>query len=436
MTYESLVASALLGTARRPPDIAVPPGAPEELTAALGARTPEEALLAAAAAWSIARRAGAVAGPSSPPEAAPPDPRPLCPPAAGRTLAVMLDGVHPALVPEWLDIVAAAGQRPPPELLPELLELAAERPELRVAATAAAGPRAEWLAARFTTWASDVERVWDQGSKYARRELLARIRRDDPAAGRALLESTWEGETPEERAALLAALADGLGPDDEPFLEAALDDRRKPVRQAAADLLWSLPGSRLGARMAERTAPLVQIGRRLEVTLPAECDKAMERDGIERKPPRGTGERQFWLAQLVEATPLSTWPVAAARMKGEWRDLLRVAWARAAVRQRDVEWARALIGVDPALLGVLPKDEREAAARSIEDALACAGRWGRKLSETVLRALAGEDVPDLPEIATRLHPDTLDDVEALRAYGHRRLCDLAAFRAGMLRDLR
>jgi hypothetical protein len=50
VTYESLVASALLGTARRPPDIALPPGAPEELAAALRSRAPEEALLAAAAA--------------------------------------------------------------------------------------------------------------------------------------------------------------------------------------------------------------------------------------------------------------------------------------------------------------------------------------------------------------------------------------------------
>jgi Family of unknown function (DUF5691) len=436
VSYESLVASALLGTARRPPDIAIPPGAPDDLAAALGARPPEDALLAAAAAWSVARRAGAVAGPSNPPEPAPPDPRPLCPPAAGRTLAAMLDGIHSALVREWLDLVAAAGLRPPPELLPALLELAEERPELHAAAAAAAGPRGEWLAARRPTWADDAEFIWDKGSRPARRDLLARIRRNDPAAGRALLESTWEGETPEDRAAFLAELAAGLGPDDEPFLEAVLDDRRKPVRLAAADLLWSLPGSRLGARMAERTAPLVQIGRRLDVALPADCDKGMERDGIERKPPRGTGERQFWLAQLIEATPLSTWPVEAAGKKGEWRDLLRAAWARAAVRQRDVEWARALLGIEPALLGVLPKAEREAAVKSLEDALACPGPWGRTLSERVLRALDDDDAPDLPEVATRLHPDTLEGVEALRDRGHRRLCDLAAFRAGMLRDLR
>jgi hypothetical protein len=426
VTYESLVAAALLGTARRPPDLAVPPGAPEDLAAALAGRPPEEGLLAAAAAWSIARRAGAVAGPSNPPEAAPPDDRPLCPSRAGHRLAAMLDGVHPGLVPEWLDLVAAAGMRPPPELLPELLELAEERPELAASAAAAAGPRAAWLAARGALTPPDD--VWEQGSRPARRELLGRLRRADPAAGRALLASTWEAETADDRAALLEELEHGLGPDDEPFLEAALDDRRKPVRRAAADLLWSLPGSRLAARMAERSVPLVRAG-----ALPEECDTAMERDGVERTPPRGVGARQFWLAQLVEATPLSAWSEEAT---GEWRDLLRAAWARAAVRQRDADWARRLLGEAPELLAVLPKEERERAAGSLDEALLCPGPWGPDLSRRVLGWLQADDAPDVAEVAMRLDPDLLGDVEPLRERGLRRLCDLADFRAGMLRDLR
>jgi hypothetical protein len=429
VSYESLVAAALLGTARRPPDLAPPPGAPDDLAAALAARPPEEGMLAAAAAWSIARRAGAVPGPASPPDAAPPDDRPLCPPRAGQRLAAMLDGIHPGLVPEWLELVADAGMRPPPELVPELLELAEERPELRAAATAAAGPRADWLAARGAF--APAEDVWDHGSRPARRELLGRLRRADPAAGRALLASTWDAETADDRAAFLEELAHGLGPDDEPFLEAALDDRRKPVRRAAADLLWSLPDSRLAARMAERSVPLVHAG-----ALPEACDKDMERDGIERTPPRGIGARQFWLAQLVEATPLTAWPLELAARKGEWRNLLRAAWARAVLRQRSVEWARALLGETPELLAVLPKAERERAAGSLEEALACPGPWGLELSRRMLGWLRADDARDVAEVAMRLDPDTLGDVEPLRERGLRRLCDLADFRAGMLRDLR
>jgi hypothetical protein len=85
---------------------------------------------------------------------------------------------------------------------------------------------------------------------------------------------------------------------------------------------------------------------------------------------------------------------------------------------------------------VLPKEEREAAVRDLEDALHCPGPWGADLSRRVLRMLRSDDAPDVPEVAVRLHPDTLEEAAALRMHGSRRLCDLADFRAGMLRDLR
>ena len=84
MSWEGLVATALLGTGRRPPEPEPPPGAPGGLATALAERDPEEALLAAAAAWAVARRTGVRAGPPGPPEAAPRDPRPPCSAAAGR----------------------------------------------------------------------------------------------------------------------------------------------------------------------------------------------------------------------------------------------------------------------------------------------------------------------------------------------------------------
>jgi Family of unknown function (DUF5691) len=353
--------------------------------------------------------------------------------------------------------------RPAPELLPALLDAAARRSDIRPAVTAAAGPRGGWLAARRAEWAftaPDPEKTWAAGDRAQRRALFVTLRREDPAQARALLESSWDEEAPEDRAAFVSALAIALGPDDEPVLENALADRRKPVRRAAAEVLWALPQSRLAARMAERARPLLaRKRRRIEVTLPTECDAEMERDGVERRPPRGTGERQFWLAQVLAAAPLSLWPerlkappeeLVGLSVAGDWRALVHGAWARAAVLQRDVEWARALRAVHPArdLLEVLPRAEREAAAEDLEDALACPPPWGVALSRSALaqiRAIVAERLPpvDLEEVGARLHPDTLDEVTALReaaasgwtATAVERLIDLAAFRAGMLREL-
>jgi Family of unknown function (DUF5691) len=461
------VAAALLGTDRRAPEPVAPPGAPEELGAALARRSPEEALLGAAAAWAVARRAGAVPAAARPPAPAPADPRPACSPAAGRRLAAMLAGEHRALLPEWLAAAAEAGVRPAPELLPALLDDAVRRPELGPAVAAAAGPRGEWLAQRRREWAftdSDPRQTWATGGRAERRVLLAALRRDEPAEARALLELTWDEEEPEDRAAFLAALTEGLGADDEPLLDRALADRRKSVRRAAAQLLWALPHSRLAARMAERAAPLVtRTSRgRLRVTLPSDWHAGMSRDGIEHDPPRGVGERQFWLQQILAAAPLATWPdrlgapaekLVRMPVADDLGTLVHRAWAHAAVTQRDETWARALHSAHPVpeLLAVLPRAEREqiAARGDLDDALACPGPWGAVLSRAVIERLRGavqERWPgvDVDEVGARLHPDTLDEVEPLREVAAggwavtlaARLCDLAAFRAGMLRELR
>ena len=70
-----------------------------------------------------------------------------------------------------------------------------------------AGPLGFWLAEREPRWAfvrgaaEDVEAVWANGGRQERRALLERLRRTDPAAGRALLASTFAEETWEDREA-------------------------------------------------------------------------------------------------------------------------------------------------------------------------------------------------------------------------------------------
>jgi len=135
-----------------------------------------------------------------------------------------------------------------------------------------------------------------------------------------LLESTWSSEAPDDRIAFMAELEHGLSLKDEAFLEKALDDRRKEVRQRALDLLLRLPESALIARMWHRVSPLVKreqssmlslkklLGKpKVEFELPDVCDDAMQRDGVEPKPPQGIGEKAWWLRQMVRCIPPSMW---------------------------------------------------------------------------------------------------------------------------------
>ncbi|MGW1981678.1 DUF5691 domain-containing protein [Streptomyces collinus] len=447
--WEDLVTTALLGTDRRPPAVAP------------GGQAPA-ALLDAAAVATVRRRAGLRPGRAAPrPEPAPRDPRPALPAAASRRLAILLAdrpggggggrrGSSPDLIellPQWLAAAGAHGYAAPPQALPALLDAARGRTDLRPAALAFAGPRALWLARLNPDWrfalrsapgggatlpdpadGDAVRRLWEEGLFAERVALLAALRARTPAPARELLASTWPTERAEDRLMFLDSLRTGLSLEDEPFLEQALGDRSRNVRSTAAELLSTLPGSALAARMAVRAAACVALDRTgnsptVVVEAPPECDPGMERDGVAAKPPTGRGERSWWLGQLVEAAPLGIWAgrlggrtpeqIVALPVADDWQAELHAAWCRAAVRQGDAVWSRALLGTPSApeaggpgavslaerakLLGALEPEERAVwvagfiATHGLSEAFqllgVCAVPWAAPLGRSVVDAL-------------------------------------------------
>ena len=431
--WPDLVTAALLGTDRRP----VP------------------APLDRAATLAVARRAGLRPGPAAPPApAAPADHRPSLPEPARQRLAMLLPARTGSggagqlanlneLLPQWLAAAARHGYRCPPALVPPLLDAARARSELRADAVALAGPLGRWLADRNPDWrfvlrtpgtgeqgtgeqggeqragGQEDPRLWQEGLFAERVTYLTRLRRRDPDAARELLRSTWASERAEDRLLFLDALQEGLAAGDEPFLDAALNDRARNVRATAAELLSALPGSALAGRMAQRALGCVAVsatqdGLRLTVHPPTACDTAMQHDGVPAASPTGRSERAFWLGEVVAAAPLDAWAVhgspaelLALPVSDAWQQDLRDAWARAAVRQGDVRWARALLALpapDPIpvgsaakLLAVLPGDERARwtagflAGHGLADAfqllVACPAPWPEELGRAVLGAL-------------------------------------------------
>ena len=381
--------------------------------------------------------------------------------AAARRLALLLSdrpgtggggrrGTAPdlmELLPQWLATANARGFAAPPQALPALLDAARGRTDLRPAALTFAGPRAVWLARLNPDWRfalratpgggatlphpedeEQTRRLWQEGLFAERVALLAALRAREPAAARELLTTTWPTERAEDRLMFLDSLRTGLGPQDEPFLEQALSDRSRNVRATAAELLSALPESALAARMAARAGACVAVDHvhrtpTITVEAPHECDSSMERDGVVSKAPAGRGERSWWFGQLVEATPLGTWSgrlggrtpeeIVALPVADDWQSELHAAWCRAAVRQRDPEWARALLGTPSIpeaggpgavslaerakLLGTLDAVERAdwvagfIAAHGLSEAFqllgVCAVPWAAPLGRAVVDAL-------------------------------------------------
>ncbi|MFF4173213.1 DUF5691 domain-containing protein [Streptomyces sp. NPDC001744] len=449
--WEELVTAALLGTDRRTPAGLARGTADGEAAA--------HALLDAAALHTVRRRAGLRPGPAVPPPGpAPEDPREPLPEAARRRLGLLLAGrTAPTgrrgtdpdlaeLLPQWLVLANRHGYKAPPAVLPALLDAARARTDLRPHALRLAGPRGLWLARLNPEWkfalrgtgaggglpsprdAEGVRALWGEGLFAERVALLTAVRTEDPAAGLALLASTWTTERAEDRLMFLDSLRTGLSDADEAFLEEALGDRSRNVRATAAELLSALPASAFADRMAARAVACVGPDRTADtptigVEAPHECDAAMRRDGVVEIPPAGRGERSWWLGRLVESAPLSCWParfggrgpeeIVALPVADGWRDELHAAWCRAAVRQRDAAWSRALLGppeVPPAtgpgtpslaeraqLLSLLPPEERAlwvarfVAAHGLPEAFqllgACAVPWAEPLGRAVVDAL-------------------------------------------------
>ncbi|MBI2571064.1 MAG: hypothetical protein HYV63_29005 [Candidatus Schekmanbacteria bacterium] len=367
-----LLRVALLGTERQP--LPWPEQAADglgRLLSALDAGDREGALLGAAGALAVYRRAGRVSATrETVPVPCPRDAQPRCSERAALHLAQMLEDPHKLpVLPEWLQALRAKDKRIPEEKLPPLLELGRRDRELRETLVPALGKRGAWLASLNPDWSyalassaetgEDALEVWQTADTPDRQRLLRTIRREYPDRARKLVESTWKEDPPEERAAFLAELRTGLSMADEPLLEEALDDRRKEVRQAAIDLLARLPESRLVRRMSERVLPLIAIPdgepATIEVRLPEASDKAMQRDGVALKPTAdhgNLGEKAFWLLQMLRAVPPSHWShrrelpperLLDAADRSEWKEVLMRGWAEAAARFRSPGWAEAML---------------------------------------------------------------------------------------------
>jgi hypothetical protein len=380
MNFDSLTQQALLGTVRSP---SVPPLSSDDATLQTAIATaqadgaPEDQLLAAAAILSAYERCGAVPAPAAaaPLAPAPADRQPSCSATAAALLEQILARPNTpskqSLAQEWIAAATRVGRRVPHALLPILLDYAAASRAMREPIQPLLDERGQWLVSHNPRWrfaARDeeaVESLWINGLREQRTAALKRLREIDPDKGRQLIQSTWKEDIAEERAGFVEALRVGLSPADEPFLESALEDRSKQVRTAAAELLSTLPGSALVARMIARLEPLIAFHpkgaagllrsakpARIEVQLPPDAfDPAWARDGILETPPGRMGKRQAWLLQMLSAVPPAYWArkwgldaaQCLAAATGDHAKLMIEAWTKAAERQGDASWLEALL---------------------------------------------------------------------------------------------
>jgi hypothetical protein len=383
---EEILKTALLGTAKNAAGVMTDHPA-DQITGKVATDSADRKLLLRAGTWATYQFAGHLPEQlADVPKAAPEENWPCCSARAANIMEEFLERKQPDLLAEAFELLAKAGQRLPPRILPSVLEYYSQALEASPDVLKVMGQRGLWLCQFNEKWRkflnqsaedsgrlpANAEALWNEGPPSERKRVLSKVRFLDPVRGRQWLESVWATEKADTRAELLEVLETGLSSTDQAFLEGALTDSSKRVRSTAARFLCRLPDSgtaqrtrRLGESMLAFSAPK-SAGRvkslvrsltgktdsgKLTINPPQEFDKQWEKDAVQEKPPPGMGKREFWLVQVMERIPPSHWdsyfqvPVGqliSAAAEDDFGTPLLKAWSMAAQYFRCNEWLAAL----------------------------------------------------------------------------------------------
>ena len=456
--FDDVVRAAALG-ARNRPLTAASLSAP--VAAVLSGADGAERVLEAAAAHAAAARTAIPAAPATALNL-PARPAPVIDPGLADILTRIMALDHPQdeFIVRVLRLVRRRGLRLPPPLLNRVASALSGDDRDEVVAVMDERDRAVF--ALDERWAARIRRFaqrnappdparWEDGDAQERADHLARLRRTDPDAARALLaDGAWLRARAPEREQILDALAIGLGPADEQILEERLDDRAEAVRGRAAELLSRLPSSALIAR-AEALAERHVVVTRRALRAPAvelhgiEMTDALARDRYPAKAHR-TSASLARLEEVIARIPTWRWPdlvgisaaeLARARVRCDGQKVeLLVPLVRAAVAWRDGELAAALadLGPSPApagLFGLLDEPRREAllhrliTAKRYSAVVTCTLSWPSELTAEQSRVFArsliavtrpGSYISDSRwwgVLPARCAPDALDEVLAI-----------------------
>lgn len=337
----------------------------------------------------------------------------------------------------WVEAAAERGITVPDEDLPWLWDQGERNAAIRPLLAAVAGPMGAWLLQRPNhPWPYMVRHVQRRTPEAVlndpasdSEERLGAFRAwasQDAATAMAWLQSAWDQEKAEFRAAALRALRPHrIASLDEAWWSGRLTDRSRNVRALALDALWADPATALAQREnaitracfvrtpAGKWSKLFGGNGSLELMLPPEGTPEDEKRGLDINPGYRKVGRQAWMlherVRRTQPDQFALWDGFEWAQRLEWArhtseaDLLIEAWMDAAVTFQHRELARALLKVPKAaaradIAAILPTDERRALADAMvlgpkgkvnHEAFQVVRGWPDVWTETFTTAVAG-----------------------------------------------
>jgi hypothetical protein len=248
------------------------------------------------------------------PTAVPPSDRSPCSWRSVQHLQAILQGHHAAALPEFARLLARHNKALPAASLPELFDQCTQESQMWSLLQPLIDERGYWLLRQHPEWSKLVPDIslledWMNAKGKEQVLLLHQWRAVDAAAARVSLESQWPNLDHKAKAKFLPSLQTGLSLEDEAFLTIALEENRKGVRLAAADLLTQLPDSQLVQQLSVIAADaLVLKNDKLVLNLPDDVPKHTQALGIYPTGSKQAGGLKLnWLVQILERVPFTYW---------------------------------------------------------------------------------------------------------------------------------
>lgn len=244
---------------------------------------------------------------------------PYCSEAARQVLDEILAIDNEPLLQLWLSLCAASHQLLPPERLPVLFDLSQKHRRIQPLLIASCGKRGAWLLKLNNAWKVDDkgedDTTWDTGTLQQRALYLHKVRKQDPAHARKLLQEVWSQENAAARSTLLQQLHGTVSEEDLPWLEGLTTEKSQKVREETFRLLRQEPRSSLvqrywdivkGAVQLHKTKGILGIGSKTDFQIqpPDGVDEALFKTGIEKmSSEKEVADADHILYQLISAVP-------------------------------------------------------------------------------------------------------------------------------------
>jgi len=307
---------------------------------------------------------------------APKEEKPYCNNKATAVLKDILDEESTPLLTIWLQHCSQQQQLAPPISLPALLDKANKHKAIRSLVERCMGKRGEWLCAFNTDWQfaageTDEER-WQTGKPDQRRQVLEKVRAENPALGRQWLQDTWGQENANAKAELLKGLDVNLSEKDLEWLEGLTTEKSQRVKEETLNLLQKIPESgvvQLYWEVVQETVKLKKefLKTSLSIHLPVDVNETIYKAGITK-----SNKDQEVIYQLIANIPPHFWesyfketPEHIYKLfnKDKKSEEFIPAIGQAAGKFRDTTWTRLFIKEEKRiyydLLPLLSENERD-----------------------------------------------------------------------------